>query len=122
MSNEMFSVYHCKSCNKIEVTQYISPQQMEEFGLTAEELLPICPVTGSSDLDELGQMTEKELRHFAYSDVEGVKEYLKNREKKTPRKRGDTRVNIMRMSPLFIRFSIHFSASGSLKASRLCSS
>ena len=40
MSNEVFSVYHCKSCNKIEVTQYISPQQMEEFGLTAEELLP----------------------------------------------------------------------------------
>ena len=85
MSNEVFSVYHCKSCNKIEVTQYISPQQMEEFGLTAEELLPICPVTGSSDLEELGQMTEKELRHDAYSDAEGVKEYLKNREIKTPR-------------------------------------
>ena len=38
MSNELFSVYHCKSCNKIEVTQYISPEQIKEFGFTAEEL------------------------------------------------------------------------------------
>ena len=45
---------------------------MEELGFTEEELRPICPVTGSSDLEELGQMTENELRHFSYSDVEGV--------------------------------------------------
>ena len=32
MSKEVFSVYHCKSCNKIEVTQYISREQMEELG------------------------------------------------------------------------------------------
>ena len=85
MSNEMFSVYHCKSCNKIEVTQYISPEQMTELGFTEEELRPICPVTGNSDLEELGQMTDNELRHFASTDVEGVKEYLKNRETKVPR-------------------------------------
>ena len=46
MSNELFSVYHCKSCNKIEVTQYISPEQIKEFGFTAEELKPSCPATG----------------------------------------------------------------------------
>lgn len=85
MSNELFSVYHCKSCSKIEVTQYISPEQMEELGFTAEELRPICPVTGNSDLEELGQMTDKELRHFAHSDVEGVKKYLEERDKKVPR-------------------------------------
>ena len=38
MSKELFSVYHCKSCNKIEVSQYISPEQMEELGFTEEEL------------------------------------------------------------------------------------
>ena len=37
--------------------------QMEELGFTEEELRPICPVTGSSDLEELGQMTENELSH-----------------------------------------------------------
>ena len=55
MSNELFSVYHCKSCNKIEVTQYISPEQIKEFGFTAEELKPSCPATGSYDLEELGR-------------------------------------------------------------------
>lgn len=85
MSNELFSVYHCKSCNKIEVTQYISPEQIKEFVFTAEELKPSCPSTGSYDLEELGQMTDKELRHFSYSDVEGVKEYLKNRSQSGPK-------------------------------------
>lgn len=85
MSNEIFSVYHCKSCNKIEVTQYISKEQMEELGLCEEDLKPICPVTGSGDLEELGQLSEKELRHFAYTDVEGVKQYLKDRERKVPK-------------------------------------
>lgn len=47
ISKEVFTVYHCKSCNKIEVTQYISREQMEELGFTEEELRPICPVTGS---------------------------------------------------------------------------
>ena len=32
MSKELFSVYHCKACNKIEVSQYISREQMEELG------------------------------------------------------------------------------------------
>ena len=32
MSKEVFTVYHCRSCNKIEVTQYISKEQMEELG------------------------------------------------------------------------------------------
>ena len=50
ISKEVFTVYHCKSCNKIEVTQYISREQMEELGFTEEELRPICPVTGSSVL------------------------------------------------------------------------
>ena len=54
MSKEVFTVYHCRSCNKIEVTQYISKEQMEELGFTEEELRPICPVTGNSDLEELG--------------------------------------------------------------------
>ena len=30
MSKELFSVYHCKACNKIEVSQYISKEEMEE--------------------------------------------------------------------------------------------
>lgn len=85
MNDELFSVFHCKSCNKIEVTQYISPEQMEEFGFTAEELKPICPVTGASDLEELGQMTDKELRHFSFSDVEGVKKYINDRDNAAPR-------------------------------------
>ena len=85
MNNELFSVYHCKSCNKIEVTQYISPEQIKEFGFTAEELKPSCPATGSYDLEELGQMTDKELRHFSHSDVECVKEYLKNRSQSGPK-------------------------------------
>ena len=81
ISKEVFTVYHCKSCNKIEVTQYIS----RELGFTEEELRPICPVTGSSDLEELGQMTENELRHFSYSDVEGVKKYMADRSNPAPR-------------------------------------
>ena len=81
ISKEVFTVYHCKSCNKIEVTQYIS----EELGFTEEELRPICPVTGSSDLEELGQMTENELRHFSYSDVEGIKKYMEDRKNPAPR-------------------------------------
>ena len=85
MSKELFSVYHCKSCNKIEVTQYITKEEMEELGFTEEELRPICSVTGSSDLEELGQMTENELRNFAYTDVEGVKQYLKEKENPAPR-------------------------------------
>ena len=31
MSKELFTVYHCKACNKIEVSQYISKEQMEEL-------------------------------------------------------------------------------------------
>ena len=62
MSKELFTVYHCKACNKIEVSQYISKEQMEE----------------------LGQLTEDELRHFAYSDVEGVKKYLADKKKQIP--------------------------------------
>ena len=85
ISKEVFTVYHCKSCNKIEVTQYISREQMEELGFTEEEVRPICPVTGSSDLEELGQMTENELRHFSYSDVEGVKKYMADRSNPAPR-------------------------------------
>ena len=85
ISKEVFTVYHCKSCNKIEVTQYISREQMEELGFTGEELRPICPVTGSSDLEELGQMTENELRHFSYSDVEGIKKYMEDRKNPAPR-------------------------------------
>ena len=85
MSKELFSVYHCKSCNKIEVTQYITKEEMEELGFTEEELRPICPITGSSDLEEVGHMTENELRHFAYTDVEGVKTYLKEKENPAPR-------------------------------------
>lgn len=80
MSNELFSVYHCKSCNKIEVTQYITPEQMQEFGFTAEELRPICPATGSSDLEELGYMTDNELRNFSHTDVEGIRKYLAKRD------------------------------------------
>ena len=53
ISKEIFTVYHCKACNKIEVSQYITKEQMEELGLTEEELKPICPFTGSSDLEEL---------------------------------------------------------------------
>ena len=53
MSKELFSVYHCKSCNKIEVSQYISPEQMEELGFTEEELKPSCAVTGNYDLENL---------------------------------------------------------------------
>ena len=30
-------------------------------------------------------MTDKELRHFSYSDVEGVKEYLRNRSQSGPK-------------------------------------
>ena len=41
-------------------------------------------MTGSYDLEELGQLTEDELRHFAYSDVEGVKKYLADKKKKIP--------------------------------------
>ena len=59
--------------------------EIKEFGFTAEELKPSCPATGSYDLEELGQMTDKELRHFSYSDVEGVKEYLKNRSQSGPK-------------------------------------
>ena len=81
ISREIFTVYHCKACNKIEVSQYITKEQMEELGLTEEDLKPICPFTGSSDLEELGQLAENELRHFAYTDVEGVKRYLKEKEK-----------------------------------------
>ena len=40
MSKELFSVYHCKACNKIEVSQYISKEEMEELGFTEEELKP----------------------------------------------------------------------------------
>lgn len=85
MSKEIFSVYHCKACNRIEVSQYISKEEMKEMGLTEEDVKPMCPMTGSSDLEELGQLAENELRHFAYSDVEGVKKYLKEKEKKTPK-------------------------------------
>ena len=74
MSKEMFTVYHCRSCNK-----------MEELGFTEEELRPICPVTGNSDLEELGQMTENELRHFSYSDIEGIKKYMEDRKNPAPR-------------------------------------
>ena len=85
ISREIFTVYHCKACNKIEVSQYITKEQMEELGLTEEDLKPICPFTGSSDLEELGQLAENELRHFAHTDVEGVKRYLKEKEKKVPK-------------------------------------
>lgn len=85
MSKEVFSVYHCKSCNKIEVSQYISKEEMQELGFTEEELKPMCPATGSYDLEELGQLTENELRHFAYSDVEGIKKYLNDKEKGAPK-------------------------------------
>ncbi len=37
MSKELFSVYHCKACNKIEVSQYISKEEMEELGLNAAD-------------------------------------------------------------------------------------
>ncbi len=70
------------SYNKIEVSQYISKEEMEELGFTEEELKPICPFTGSSDLEELGHMPEDDLRHFAYTDIEGVKKYFKEREGK----------------------------------------
>ena len=53
--------------------------------MNEEDLKPICPFTGSSDLEELGQLAENELRHFAYTDVEGVKRYLKEKEKKVPK-------------------------------------
>ena len=76
MSKEVFTVYHCRSCNKIEVTQYISKEQMEELGFTEEELRPICPVTGNSDLEELVQMSENEMRHCSYRDIEGIKKYM----------------------------------------------
>ena len=36
-------------------------------------------------LEELGQMTENELRHFAYSDVEGVRKYIEDRKNPGPR-------------------------------------
>ena len=36
-------------------------------------------------MEELGQLAENELRHFAYTDVEGVKRYLKEKEKKVPK-------------------------------------
>lgn len=85
MSNELFSVYHCKSCNKIEVTQYISPEQIKEFGFTAEELKPSCPATGSYDLEELGQMTDKELRSFFLQRCRGCKRILKNRSQSGPK-------------------------------------
>lgn len=85
MSKEIFSVYHCKACNKIEVSQYISEEQMKELGFTPEELKPICPVTGSGDLEELGHLAENELRHFAYTDVEGIKKYLKDKENAAPK-------------------------------------
>lgn len=85
MSKEIFSVYHCKACNRIEVSQYISKEEMKEMGLTEEDVKPMCPMTGSSDLEELGQLAENELRHFAYSDVEGVKKYLKEKGNKAPR-------------------------------------
>ena len=58
---------------------------MEELGFTEEELKPSCAVTGNYDLENLGHMTEDELRHFAYTDVDGVKEYLKNRAQKVPK-------------------------------------
>ena len=32
ISKEIFTVYHCKACNKIEVSQYISKKEMEELG------------------------------------------------------------------------------------------
>ena len=57
---------------------------MEELGFTEEELRPICPVTGNSDLEELGQMTENELRHFSYSDIEGIKKYMEDRKIRRP--------------------------------------
>ena len=63
----------------------VNKEEMEELGFTEEELRPICSVTGSSDLEELGHMTENELRHFAYTDVEGVKQYLKEKENPAPR-------------------------------------
>lgn len=85
MSDELFSIFYCKSCNKIEVTQYISQEQMEEFGFTAEELKPICPVTGASDLEEVGLMTDRELRHFSFSDVEGIKKYISHRDQAIPK-------------------------------------
>ena len=85
MSKEVFTVYHCKSCNKIEVSQYISPDQIKELGFSPEDLKPSCAVTGSYDLEELGQITENELRHFAYTDVEGVKKYLQEKENKVPK-------------------------------------
>lgn len=76
---EIFTVYHCKACNKIEVSQYVSKADMEEMGLTEEDLRPICPVTGEEDLEELGTMSEDELRQFSFTDVEGIKEYLNGR-------------------------------------------
>ena len=85
MSKEVFSVYHCKSCNKIEVTQENFRKQMEEVGFYEEELRPICSVTRSSGPEGLGQMTENELRHFAYSDVEGVRKYIEDRKNPGPR-------------------------------------
>lgn len=85
MSKEVFSVYHCKSCNKIEVSQYISKEEMKELGFTEEELKPMCPATGNYDLEELGQLTENELRHFSYTDVEGIKKYLKDKENGAPK-------------------------------------
>ena len=33
ISKEIFTVYHCKACNKIEVSQYITKEQMDVEGV-----------------------------------------------------------------------------------------
>ena len=63
-----------------EVAYEVMKLMLDDF--TEEELKPICPFTGSSDLEELGHMPEDDLRHFAYTDIEGVKKYFKEREGK----------------------------------------
>ena len=76
MSNELFSVYHCKSCNKIEVTQYISPEQIKEFGFTAEELKPSCPATGSYDFRRTWPDDRQRTASFFLQRCRGCKRIL----------------------------------------------
>ena len=96
MSKEVFSVYHCKSCNKIEVTQYISREQMEEFGFTEEELKYIR-LAGSliKFCEALNITTVNEIVDFSLQDEDTyfvlkakwsfdpvAEEYRANRQKK----------------------------------------
>ena len=53
-----------------------------EFSLCLVFKICCATMSISSDLEELGHMPEDDLRHFAYTDIEGVKKYFKEREGK----------------------------------------